>query len=166
MPANCPSCAKTVHVRPEGLSSRARCQCEALRAKALAQAGETGNESGAAAGAIPGEGTSPSLRRGKGAREEKEKVPFHPDSRHIEKCLHCGIVFCAVCDVRDKKKLFRLVLENVLENIPGGKGGRWSPAVGPTVMESGKRKKVRNHGPKNGIRRGTEGALVSSCTFA
>lgn len=96
----CPACNKKVEAKRKGLENRASCSCDVLRAKA-----EKGPKT-------------------------KGKVLFHPDPKYVTTCPHCEVVFCASCDVRDRKEMFPFLFEN---NPEGGKeeetGARGSSAI-------------------------------------
>lgn len=37
------------------------------------------------------------------------------DPEHASTCVHCGVSFCTPCDVRDNKRAFPFLIENIPE---------------------------------------------------
>lgn len=99
----CPACKKKVEAKRKGLENRASCSCDILRAKA---------EKG---------------------RKTQGKILFHPDPKYVTTCPHCEVVFCASCDVRDRKEMFPFLFEN---NPEGGKEEE-TGAVDSSAIECG-----------------------------
>lgn len=102
----CPACKKRVDVKRKGLENRTRCSCNVLRAKAETEAAREGQRRGS-------KGLKP-METGGGC---EEKVLFDPDPKHLAMCPHCEIVFCAPCDIRDRKRMFPFLFENSPDGV-------------------------------------------------
>ncbi|CAN0205886.1 unnamed protein product, partial [Ectocarpus sp. 12 AP-2014] len=120
---DCPACKKQVDVKRKGLETRARCSCDVLRAMAEREATADGQRRGT-------KGLKPMAMR-EGC---EENVLFEPDPRHVAMCPHCEIVFCAPCDIRDRKRMFRFLFEN---SPNGVKKEETRAAVDPSAVEFG-----------------------------
>ncbi|CAM9956032.1 unnamed protein product, partial [Ectocarpus sp. 13 AM-2016] len=120
---DCPACKKKVDVKRKGLETRARCSCDVLRATAEREATGDGQRRGT-------KGLKPMATR----EGSEENILFDPDPRHVAMCPHCEIVFCAPCDIRDRKRMFRFLFEN---SPNGVKKEETRAAVNPSAVEFG-----------------------------
>eukprot|EP00752_Nemacystus_decipiens_P005388 g4884.t1 len=101
----CPACGQPVWVAYFSLQDEARCSCDLLREKAEASA-----RGGHAGTALTRHGArSNVMSEGFGTRRVLSRV----DPEHALTCVHCGVSFCAPCDVRDKKRAFPFLIENI-----------------------------------------------------
>lgn len=101
---DCPACKKKLDIKRKGLETRTRCSCDVLRAKAETESAVEGQRRGS-------KGLKP-MAAGGGC---EQKILFDPDPKHVAVCPHCGIVFCATCDIRDRKQMFPFLFENSQE---------------------------------------------------
>lgn len=113
---DCPACKKKIDIKRKGLETRTRCSCDVLRAKAEREAAVERQRRGRT-------GLKPIATRG----EREQEILFDPDPSHVALCPHCEIVFCATCDIRDRKQLFPFLFEN---GPTGVKKGETRAAVG------------------------------------
>eukprot|EP00903_Cladosiphon_okamuranus_P012950 g12090.t1 len=124
----CPACRQPVWVAYDSLQHQARCSCDILREKAEARA--RGGRAGTARGM-------------EGARSDVMNEGFNRrvlaplDPEHASTCVHCGVSFCTPCDVRDNKRAFLFLIEN----IPDKKEGE-TRAAGRSMSESRKAKQM------------------------